>query len=56
MHAGMQVRKTKEKPVRSKYLEFSYCGRTSQNSLWILFLNAPHSLIETKQLPREMDS
>lgn len=37
MHAGMQARKTKEKTVRSEHLEYSYYGRTVQNSLWILF-------------------
>jgi len=37
MHAGIEATKMKEKTVRSEHLEFSYYGRTVENSLWILF-------------------
>lgn len=36
-HACCHASKKNEKPVRSEHRKFSYCGRTVQNSLSILF-------------------
>lgn len=54
MHAGMQASKMKEKTVRSEHLKFSCCGKTVQNSLWILFFKCCVFLNEIKPKPNTL--